>query len=47
MEERCVKVDYSMLNRWVINYSSFLALDAKKLSMLLPLLGGWMNPISK
>ena len=27
----CVKVDHSSLNRWVINYSSSLALAAKKL----------------
>jgi putative transposase len=31
MEERGVKVDHSSLNRWVINYSSSLALAAKKL----------------
>jgi putative transposase len=31
MEERSVKVDHSSLNRWVINYSSSLALAAKKL----------------
>jgi transposase-like protein len=30
MEERGVKVDHSMLNRRVINYSSSLALAAKK-----------------
>jgi len=30
MEERGVKVDHSTLNRWVINYSSSLALAAKK-----------------
>jgi len=30
MEERGVKVDHSSLNRWVINYSSSLALAAKK-----------------
>jgi len=31
MEERAVKVDHSTLNRWVINYSSSLALAAKKI----------------
>jgi len=31
MEERGVKVDHSTLNRWVIQYSSSLALAAKKL----------------
>lgn len=31
MEERSVKVDHSSLNRWVINYSSSLALAAKKI----------------
>jgi len=31
MEERGVKVDHSTLYRWVINYSSSLALAAKKL----------------
>jgi putative transposase len=31
MEERGVKVDHSSLNRWVIEYSSSLALPAKKL----------------
>ncbi len=31
MEERGVKVDHSTLNRWVINYSSSLALAAKKI----------------
>jgi len=31
MEERGVKVDHSTLNRWVINYSSSLALTAKKI----------------
>jgi putative transposase len=31
MEERGVKVDHSTLNRWVIQYSSTLALAAKKL----------------
>ena len=30
MEERGVKVDHSTLNRWVIQYSSSLALAAKK-----------------
>jgi len=30
MEETGVKVDHSTLNRWVINYSSSLALAAKK-----------------
>jgi hypothetical protein len=29
-EERGVKVDHSTLNRWVISYSSSLALEAKK-----------------
>jgi len=31
MEERGVKVDHPTLNRWVINYSSSLALAAKKI----------------
>ena len=31
MEERGVKVDHSTLNRWVINYSSSLALAAKNI----------------
>lgn len=31
MEERGVKVDHSTLNRWVIEYSSSLALAAKKI----------------
>jgi len=31
MEERGVKVDHSTLDRWVINYSSSLALAAKKI----------------
>ena len=31
MEERGVKVDHSTLNRWVINYSSSLALATKKI----------------
>jgi len=31
MEERGVKVDHLSLNRWVINYTSSLALAAKKL----------------
>ena len=31
MEERGIKVDHSTLNRWVIQYSSSLALAAKKL----------------
>ena len=31
IEERGVKVDHSTLNRWVINYSSSLALAAKKI----------------
>ena len=30
MEERGVKVDNATLNRWVINYSSSIALEAKK-----------------
>ena len=36
IEERCVNVDYSSLNHWVINYSSYLALAAKKLNVPLP-----------
>ena len=44
MEERGVKVDHSTLNRWVINYSSSLALAAKKLNVLWLLRGGWMKP---
>ena len=31
MEKRGVKVDHSTLNHWVINYSSSLALAAKKI----------------
>jgi len=31
MEERGVKVDHFTLNRWVINYSSSLALAANKI----------------
>jgi putative transposase len=31
MEEKGVKVDHSTLNHWVINYSSSLALEAKKI----------------
>jgi putative transposase len=30
MEERCVNVDHSAVNRWAINYSSSSALAAKK-----------------
>ena len=47
MEERGVKVDHSTFNRWVINYSSSLALAAKKINARLLLRGGWMKPISK
>ena len=47
MEERGVKVDHSTLNRWVINYSSSLALATEKINVLLLLRGGLMKPISK
>lgn len=40
MQERGVKVDYSTLYRWVINFSSFLALVTKKINVLLLLRGG-------
>ncbi len=32
MDEICVKVDHSILNRWAINYSSSLVLMVKKLN---------------
>ncbi|MGZ8931220.1 MAG: hypothetical protein ACXW0O_09545 [Methylosarcina sp.] len=35
MEERGTKIEHSALNRWVINYSSSLALAAKKINVLL------------
>jgi transposase-like protein len=35
MEERGIKIEHSALNRWVINYSSSLALAAKKINVLL------------
>jgi len=47
VEERGIKVDHPELDRWVISYSSFLVLAAKKVNVLLLLSGGWMKPISK
>ncbi len=45
MEEKCVKVDHSILNRWVIQYSSSLALAAiKSVNAPLRLSGEWMKP---
>jgi transposase-like protein len=43
-EERSAKADHSTLNRWVINYLSYLALAAKKVSVLLPPRGVWIKP---
>ena len=41
MEERGVKVDHSTLNRWVILYSSSLALATKMLSFIEQLVAGF------
>jgi transposase-like protein len=36
IEDWCVNVDYSSLDHWVVNYSSYLELAAKKLNVPLP-----------
>jgi hypothetical protein len=46
-KKEVLNLDHSSLNRWVINYSSSLALEAKKLNVPLLRLGEWMKPISK
>ncbi len=46
MKERCVKVDHSALNRWLINYSSSWLSQLTKLNMLLRR-GEQIKPIAK
>jgi putative transposase len=44
MGERGVKVDHATLNRWVIDYSSLIAAEAKNTIVPLRHPGGWMKP---